>query len=119
MKKPFLVLFVLLAGMAGLSAAPSRQSGADAAPQMAQNNDAAFTQATELICLWADQYQKGLLTGDEFKNLVAGRITVLHMRQQVSDGGMRSLAEKTRAKVDRLLLLWELRLGIRQIRICK
>jgi hypothetical protein len=134
-KKLFLVFFVLMAGMAGLSAAPPRPGGADDAPQIpltdsivfipasmrpggifvALGNDAAFTEAIGLICLWVDQYQAGQLTGDELKTLAAGRITVMYMRQQVNDGGMRPLAEKTRAKVDRFFLSQELKLGIRRV----
>jgi hypothetical protein len=49
---------------------------------MAQDNKDAFTQDLELICLWSDQYRQGLLTQDEFKTLVAGRITVMYMRGQ-------------------------------------
>ncbi|MDR0723480.1 MAG: hypothetical protein LBF75_11965 [Treponema sp.] len=39
-----------------------------------------FTQAVELICLWSDQYRQGLLTQDEFKTLVAGRIVITIIR---------------------------------------
>jgi hypothetical protein len=139
-KKLFLVFLILLTGMAGLSATPPRPGGADDAPQMimpladstvsttapgvsapmrpggifvVQGNDAAFTEAIDLICLWFDQYQEGLLAENDFKTLVAGRIAVMYMRNQAPDRGMKALAEKTRAKVDRLLLLQELKLGIR------
>jgi hypothetical protein len=66
----------------------------------------------ELICLWADQYRQGLLTQDEFKLLIAGRLTIMCMRGQVKSEGMKTLAEKTRKKVDRLFLYRELELGI-------
>ncbi|MDR1072170.1 MAG: hypothetical protein LBL45_00630, partial [Treponema sp.] len=57
-------------------------------------------------CLWADQYKAGLLTHDEFKTLVAGRIVVMYMRDQTRSEGMRSLAEKTRKKwIGRLISL--------------
>ena len=142
MKKLFLVFLVLLAGMAGLSAAPPQSGGAGDAPRMimplaysavsivapgmpapmrpgggfvAQGNDAAFTQDIELICLWADQYREGLLTEDEFKTLVVGRIAIMYMREQADGGGMRALAEKTRERVDRFFLSRELELGIRRV----
>jgi hypothetical protein len=78
----------------------------------APDNTTAFTEDIELICLWADQYRQGLLTQDEFKVLVAGRIGVLFMRDQVGIEGMKSLAEETRKKVDRLFMYRELELGI-------
>jgi hypothetical protein len=81
--------------------APMRQGGIF----VAQGNDAAFTEAIDLICLWAGQYRAGLLTDNEFKTLVSGRIAVMYMREQVNNGGMRFLAEKTRAKTDRSFLL--------------
>jgi hypothetical protein len=70
--------------------------------------------AVDLICRWADQYRQGL----EFKTLVAGRIAIaVHdysaiSRLKTDTGGMKSLAEKTRQKVDRLLMYRELQLGI-------
>jgi hypothetical protein len=67
-----------------------------------------------LICLWADRYQAGLLTQDEFKTLVAGRITVMCMRGRQTGIGMKALAEKTRKKVDRLFMYRELELGIQR-----
>ncbi|MDR2742247.1 MAG: hypothetical protein LBB98_08875, partial [Treponema sp.] len=65
---------------------------------IAKNHEVAFTQAVELICLWADQFRQGLLTQDEFKTLVAGRITITlrdyltasHLKEGAA--GMRSLA---------------------------
>jgi hypothetical protein len=108
-KKLFLVFLVLLVGIAGLSAAPPRPGGADNVPQMiiprvdstvsiappgmpepmrsggifvAQGKKTAFTETTAVICLWFDQYREGLLTGDEFKTLVAGRIAVIYMIEQ-------------------------------------
>jgi hypothetical protein len=109
-KKLFLVLLVLLAGIAGLSAAPLRPGGGDEAPLsfipregtaiafaapgipeavrpatvfvVAQDNKAAFARDLELICLWFGQYQEGLLSANDFKTLVAGRITVMYMRGQ-------------------------------------
>jgi hypothetical protein len=110
-KKLFLVLLVLLAGAAGLSAVPLRPGGGDATPQIIISQaditvsitapvvqasmrpvgifvtayETAFTHDLELICLWADQYQEGLLTVDEFKTLVVGRIAVMHMKAQTID----------------------------------
>jgi hypothetical protein len=108
-KKLFLVLLVLLAGISGLSAAPLRPGGGDDTPLVvipqegaaaftapgmpapmrpamifvrAQDHEAAFTQAVDLIRLWSDQYRQGLLTQNEFKTLVAGRIMVMYMRGQ-------------------------------------
>jgi hypothetical protein len=78
----------------------------------AQGNEAAFTEDIELLCLWADQSREGLLTQDEFKTLVAGRIGVLFMRDQVGIDGMKSLVEETRKKVDRLFMYRELEMGI-------
>jgi hypothetical protein len=142
-KKFFLVLLVLLVGITGLSAAPPGVGGGDntlqmiipqadiavsiAAPVMpapmrpdevfvtAQGNEAAFTQDLELICLWAEQYREGLLTQDEFKPLVAGRIAVIRIWEQADYGGMRAPAEKTREKTDRFFFLRERKLGIRRI----
>ena len=141
MKKLFLILLVLLVGMTGLSAAPPVEGGADdalqiimpqaditvftAVPEMpepmrpggifvAQGNEAAFTQDLDLICLWSDQYREGLLSRDEFKTLVAGRIAVMYMRDQAGDGGMRALAKKTRERVDRYFYSRELKMGIRK-----
>jgi hypothetical protein len=74
----------------------------------------ASLEAAELICLWADQYQAGLLTQDEFKTLVAGRITVMCMSGRQTGIGMKALAEKTRKKVDRLFMYRELELGIQR-----
>jgi hypothetical protein len=142
-KKLFLVFLVLLVGMTGLSAAPRGEGGAVDAPRiiipqadiaaftavpgipepmrpggvfvMAQGNEAAFTQDLDLICLWSDQYREGLLSRDEFKTLVIGRIAVMYMRDQADvTGGMRALAKKTRGKVERLFLLQELKMGIRK-----
>jgi hypothetical protein len=112
MKKLFLVLLVLLVGMTGLSASPPQPGGADDAPQVIMpltdspvsiavpgmpapmwRGGVFVSQDIELICLWADQYREGLLTGDEFKTLVSGRITIMDMRDQV--GSMRSLAVLT------------------------
>ena len=143
MKRFFLVLLVLLAGTAVLSAGPPRPGGASDAPQMimsladgavsieapgmsgsmlpgggvvAQDNDAAVTEDIDLICLWAYKYLAGLLTEDEFTTLVAGRIAVMYMRDQADvTGGMRSLAKKTKEKADRFFLLQELKLGIIRI----
>jgi hypothetical protein len=106
-KKLFLVLFVLLAGMAGLSATPPGRAGSDDTPQMVIP-----LEDVELICLWAAQYRQGLLTQDEFKTLVTGRIVVMYMRDQPRSEGMRALAEKTRKKVDSLFMYRELYLGI-------
>jgi hypothetical protein len=84
----------------------------------APDNTTAFTEDIELICLWADQYRQGLLTQDEFKTLVAGRIVIaardysVISRLKTDTNGMRSLAEKTRIKVDRLFMYRELQLGI-------
>ncbi|MDR1218647.1 MAG: hypothetical protein LBK73_03445 [Treponema sp.] len=97
-KKFFLFLFVLLAGAAWASAAPFQSGGGDDASQMAMP-----LEDVELICLWAGQYKAGLLTHDEFKTLVAGRIVVMYMRDQTRSEGMGALAEKTRKKVDRSL----------------
>jgi hypothetical protein len=119
-KKLFLVLLVLLAGISGLSAAPLRPGGGDDTPLiviaqegtviaftapgmsasirqamtfvMAQNTKAAFARDLELICLWSDQYRQGLLTQDEFKTLVAGRITVMYMRGQAIEAIQRIAA---------------------------
>jgi hypothetical protein len=140
-KKLFLVLVILLVGMTGLPAAPPGQGWVNDTPQMvmpyadiaasaavpgpapmwpdavfvtAQSNEAAFTQAVELISLWAEQYRQGLLTADEFTTLVAGRIGVLFMRDQVGIEGMKSLAEETRKKVDRLFMYREIELGIQR-----
>jgi hypothetical protein len=74
----------------------------------AMDNVTAFTEDIELLCQWSDQYRRGLLTQNEFKVLVAGRIDVLKM----SALGMRSLAEETRIKVDRRFMYRELQLGI-------
>jgi hypothetical protein len=70
--------------------------------------------AVELICLWADQYQAGLLSPDEFKTLVAGRIAVMYMRHPTRSEGMYALAEKARKKADRLFMRRELALGIQR-----
>ena len=142
-KKLFLVFLVLLVGMVGLSASPPSPGGADDAPQMvlpladtaafaavpgvpapvrpggvfatAQGDDVAFTEAIELICSWFDQYREGLLTENDFKTLVAGRITVMYMREQADGVVMRALAKKTREKTGRSFLLYELKLGIKRI----
>jgi hypothetical protein len=109
-KKLFLVFLVLLVGMSGLSAAPPGDSGVDDTPQIvAQADSAAVTQAVDLICLWAHRYRQGQLTQDQFMILVAGRIDIL----KTDANGMKFLAEKTRQKVDRLLMYRELQLGIR------
>jgi hypothetical protein len=113
-KKLFLVFLVLLVGMAGLSAAPLRPGGGDITPQIvipqaditisipapempapmwltvgfitAQDDGAAFTEDIELLCLWSEQYREGLLTGNDFKTLVSGRIAVMYMREQALNG---------------------------------
>jgi hypothetical protein len=78
-----------------------------------------MAQAVELICLWSDQYREGLLTQDEFKVLVAGRIAItVHdysaiSRLKTGTNGMRALAEETRIKVDRHFMYREVELGIR------
>jgi hypothetical protein len=127
-KKLFLVFLVLLVGMSGLSAAPPGSGGGDDTPQMVmpQADITAsitapgvlapmrpggvfdMTQAVELICQWADQYRQGLLTQGEFKVLVADRIDILN----IDTGGIKSLEEKTKQKVDRLFMYRELQLGI-------
>jgi hypothetical protein len=118
-KKLFLVLLVLLVGIIGLSAAPLRPGGGDDAPLIfipqenmavftapgmpapmrpamtfviAQDNKATFAQDLELICLWFEQYREGLLTANDFKTLVAGRITVMHMRGQAIEGIQRTIS---------------------------
>jgi hypothetical protein len=137
-KKFFLVFLVLLAGMAGLSAAPLRPGGGNDAPLMVMPQgdmavsiaasgvpapmrpggvfvsaqESAFTQDLELICLWFEQYREGLLTADEFKTLAAGRVAVMYMRDQAGIERMRSLAEKMRQKADPLFMYRELDLGI-------
>jgi hypothetical protein len=83
-----------------------------------QNHEAAFTQAVDLICLWSDQYRQGLLTQDEFKTLVTGRIiitlrdclTISHLKAGAES--MRFLAEKTKKNVDRFFMYRERELGI-------
>ena len=142
-KNSFLFFLVLLGGMTGLSAVSSEEGGGDNTPQMIipqvditvsiatsvmpapmrpgvvsvmanKNNKAAFTQDIELICLWFDQYREGLLTANDFKTLVAGRITVLYMKEQIlrgivaaktaypidRTGGMRIRAAETRKKIN-------------------
>jgi hypothetical protein len=110
-KKLFLVFLVLLAGVAGLSAAPLRPGGGNDAPLMVMPQEdmavsiaasgipvlmqpggvfsmvqeSAFTRDLELICLWADQYREGLLTREEFETLVAGRIRYLFSMFPVQD----------------------------------
>jgi hypothetical protein len=118
-KKLFLVFLVLLVGMAGLPAAPPGEGGVNDTPQVViPQADDAFTRAVDLICLWSDQYWQGLLTRDEFKVLVAGRIVIAAhdysatSRLKTDTNGMRSLAEKTKQKVDRLFMSRELQLGI-------
>jgi hypothetical protein len=113
-KKLFLVFLVLLVGMAGLSAVPLRPGGGDETPQSvipqvditvsipapempapmwltvgfitAQADEAAFTEDIELLCSWSEQYREGLLTGNDFKTLVSGRIAVMYMREQALKG---------------------------------
>jgi hypothetical protein len=129
-KKLFLVFLVMLVGMAGLSAAPPGEGWADDAPQVVvpQADSTAsirapgmpllpgggfdMAQAVELICQRSDQYRQGLLTQDEFKVLVADRVTVMYMKNQAGIGGMKPLAEKTKQKADRFFMYRELRLGI-------
>jgi hypothetical protein len=88
--KKLLFLFLCLAVVAGfVSAGDIHPPGALELPGYGFH-EAAVTPDTvlapletaELICLWADQYQAGLLSYDEFKTLVAGRITVMRMRDQ-------------------------------------
>jgi hypothetical protein len=148
MKKLFSFMLILLlgAGLFGLPAIPLHPGGDNAplifmpqenmatftapgtpAPMrltmtfaMDQKHEAAFAQAVDLICLWSDQYRQGLLTQDEFKTLVAGRIVIAfrdyfaisHLKAGTE--GMRSLAKKTRTNVDRLLIYRELELGIQR-----
>jgi hypothetical protein len=110
-KKLFLVFLVLLVGMAGLSAMPPpRPGGGDVTPQIvipqvnitvsipapempapmwltvgfitAQADESAFTEDIELLCSWSEQYREGLLTGNDFKTLVSGRIAVMYLREQ-------------------------------------
>jgi hypothetical protein len=122
--KKLLFLFVCLAAIAGFVMAddcwppgapvlelPGYGVGCEA---VAPDTVLAPLGAVELICLWADQYQAGLLTQDEFKTLVAGRITVMRMRDQTHSEGMYSLAAETRKKVDRLFMCLELKLGIQR-----
>jgi hypothetical protein len=52
----------------------------------AQDNKAAFTEDIELLCSWSEQYREGLLTGNDFKTLVSGRIAVMYMREQALKG---------------------------------
>jgi hypothetical protein len=123
MKKLF-VLFLCLAAVAGFVWAEDyRPPGAPALEMTGYGVGCeavvpdtvlavASLEAVELICLWADQYQEGLLKQGEFKTLVAGRIAVMRMRDQTLSEGMKALAEKTRKKVDRLLMCRELKLGI-------
>jgi hypothetical protein len=147
-KKLFLVLLVLLVGIAGLSAVPLRPGGSDDAPLiftpqedtaiafrapgtpapmwpamtlvMARDHEAAFARAVELIGLWSDQHRQGLLTRDEFKTLVTGRIIITLRDYSTTSylkadmGSMRFLAEKTRKNVDRLLMYRELELVIKR-----
>jgi hypothetical protein len=120
-KKLFLVFLVLLVGMSGLSAAPPGEGGAGDTSQVIipQADISAFIAApgvqapmlldVDLICLWADQYRQGLLTQGEFKTLVVGRIDIL----KTDTNGMNSLVEKTRQKVNYLLMHREVELGIR------
>jgi hypothetical protein len=116
--KKLLFLFLCLAAVAGfVSAGDIHPPGALEMPGLgceavAPDTVLAPLGAVELICLWADQYQAGLLTQDEFKTLVTGRIAVMRMRDQTRSEGMYSLAEKTRKKVDRLFMCRELELGI-------
>jgi hypothetical protein len=49
---------------------------------IARGHEAAFTQDPELICLWFEQYREGLLSANDFKAMVADRITVMYMRDQ-------------------------------------
>jgi hypothetical protein len=115
MKKLFLVLLVLLAGVTGLSAMPLRPDRGDDTLQMVM-----LLEDVELICLGPEQYRQGLLTQDEFKTLVAGQIVILvHdyltiscSRLKAGAGSMKFLAENTRKKVDRLFMYRELELGI-------
>jgi hypothetical protein len=114
MKKFFLVLLILLAGISGLSAAPLHPGGGNDTPL----HETAFTQAVDLICLWSDQYRQGLLTQDEFRTLATGRIAlavrdylaISHLKAGAES--MRSLAEKTRKNVDRFFIYRERELGI-------
>jgi hypothetical protein len=84
----------------------------------APDDATAFTEDIELLCLWGEQYQEGLLTANDFKTLVADRIAIVAhdysaiSRLKINTGSMRSLAEKTRIKVDRLFMYRELQLGI-------
>jgi hypothetical protein len=96
-KKLFLVFLVLLVGIAGVSAAPPRPGGADNAPQLIMSlaDTAAFTEAIALICLWFDQYRERLLTENEFKTLVAGRIAVMYMREQAVINRVQRIASLT------------------------
>jgi hypothetical protein len=120
--KKLLFLFVCLAAVAGFAVADDyRPPGAPAlelsgygvgCEAVAPDTVLAPLGAAELICLWADQYQAGLLTQDEFKTLVSGRITVMRMKDQTRSEGMYFLAKKTRTKVDRLFMRRELELGI-------
>jgi hypothetical protein len=118
-KKLFLVLLVLLAGIAGLSAAPPRPGGGDDTPlivipqentaaftapgmpapvrpamafAIARGHEAAFARAVDLICLWPERYREGLLSANGFKALVAGRITVMYMRGQAIEAIQRIAA---------------------------
>jgi hypothetical protein len=52
----------------------------------AQDDGAAFTEDIELLCLWLEQYREELLTGNDFKTLVSGRIAVMYLREQALQG---------------------------------
>jgi hypothetical protein len=124
--KKLLFLFLCLAAVAGFVVADDcRPPGAPALelPGHGVGCEAvipdtvlavASLEAVELICLWADQCQAGLLTQDEFKTLVAGRIAGMYMRHPTRSEGMYALAKKTREKVDRLFMRRELELGIQR-----
>jgi hypothetical protein len=146
MKKlfPFMLILFLGAGLFGLPAIPLRPGSnapgsvllrediSDAAlkaPAGVLVNDRlpylsfseiAFIRAVDLICLWSEQYREGLLTRNEFKVLVAGRVA-LAVRSYPSGsyrkaeaGSMRFLTEKARKNTDRLLMYRELEMGIKK-----
>jgi hypothetical protein len=124
--KKLLLLFLCMAAVAGFvwandyrpPGAPALEMPGYGVGYEAVTPDTVLTmaslEAVELICLWADQYRAGLLTQDEFKALVAGRITVMCMRGRQTGVGMYSLAEKTRTKVDHHFMRRELELGIQR-----
>jgi hypothetical protein len=71
-KRFVLVSLVLLAGLGVLFATPvqSGRSG-DSSQLIVPLKD------VELLCLWTDQYQAGLITREEFKTLLVGRIVII------------------------------------------